>query len=347
MLLRSSGRSATEMACAISSPVSKASSIVVFQRSAQMCLPVSASSSCTEIRTRSPSLRRLPTTRYSAPSSVPTRTGSTIRPLYVNVELRAITGNWCHIARFVMRSSVMPSARYSASPSPSAVSNGRTAIAGQRGALRPGGQLLALHVDEERVDRVRDVLDELRADVLERRGVLELHSNKLGDTDAARSCKTLETRGDVDPGAVDPVAVHDDLAAVHSHPELHPVLGRVPLVRLEHERLEPKGRVERGHSAAELEQEVVTGRVHEPAVVLVRDLLGRLAEDLDRLDRGQLVDGHEPAVPRGIGAHQRGAPALDRGQRHRRTRCPVTQRSLLHAHGGRQRRTCSRSPAGT
>ena len=67
-----------------------------------------------------------------------------------------------------MRSSLMPSARYSASPSPSAVSNGMTAIAGHAELVGALGHRLPGYVDEERVDRVRDVLDVLRTDVLER-----------------------------------------------------------------------------------------------------------------------------------------------------------------------------------
>jgi hypothetical protein len=173
------------------------------------------------------------------------------------------------------------------------------------------------------------VLDVLRADVLERRRIPDFVANELGDTDAARACKPLETSRDVDPGAIDPVRVDDDLAAVHSHPELHPVRRLVLLVGVRDELLEPKRRVERGSRAAVLEQEVVAGGVDKPPAVLDRDVLGRLAKDLDRLDRGQLVHGHEPAVPGGIGAHERGAPPLDGGHHHRETPGATTASSLL------------------
>jgi hypothetical protein len=116
---------------------------------------------------------------------------------------------------------------------------------------------LTWHVDEEGVDRVGDVLDVLRADVLERRRVPGFVADELGDADAARARKALETCRDVDPGSVDPVGVHDDLAAVDSHPELHPVVGRILLVRLQNELLEAQRRVQRRSGAAVLEQEVV------------------------------------------------------------------------------------------
>ena len=61
-----------------------------------------------------------------------------------------------------------------------------------------------------------------------------------------------------------------------------------------------------------------------------RNLLRCLAEDLDRLDRGQLVHGHQPAVAGRVGAYQSGSPPLDGGHRHGDTTCDrCTRRSLL------------------
>ena len=148
-----------------------------------------------------------------------------------------------------------------------------------------GGQCLARKVDEVRVDRLRDVLDVLRADVLECLRGVDFVSNDIRDADATRPGQTLETCGDVDPGAVDPVTVDHDLTAVHPDPELHPVRGLVLLVRLLHERLEPERCRERGGGILELEQEVVARRVDQPAAVLHRDPLTCLTEDLDRVDR--------------------------------------------------------------
>ena len=103
---------------------------------------------------------------------------------------------------------------------------------------------------------------------------------------------------------------------MHAHPELHPVVRLEALVRLPHELLEAKRRLQRAGGFLELEQEVVAGRVDQPAAVLERDLLARLAEDLDRLDRRQLVRGHQPAVARRIGAHESSPPTLNSAHDH-------------------------------
>ena len=78
----------------------------------------------------------------------------------------------------------------------------------------------------------------LRADVLEPRRAADVLQNELRDADPARTGETLEPGGDVDAGAVDPIVVDNDLTAVDAHPKLHPVSGRVALVRLQHEPLE-------------------------------------------------------------------------------------------------------------
>src|SRR6185369_8167634 len=58
---------------------------------------------------------------------------STDRPLYVKVELRAITNSDLKRDSAVMMSSTMPSAKYSCSESTLNVWNGRTAIEGLSG----------------------------------------------------------------------------------------------------------------------------------------------------------------------------------------------------------------------
>src|SRR2546422_1999452 len=108
-----------------------------------------------------------------------------------------------------------------------------------RGGCRRNGYRLPGDVDEERVDRMWDVLDVLSADVLERRRNVELVSDLLRDADAARPGETFEPRCNVDPGAVDPVLVDDYLPAMHPDAELHALLVRAALVRREHEGLEP------------------------------------------------------------------------------------------------------------
>ena len=57
-------------------------------------------------------------------------------PLYMNEELRAMMKNQRSFDSAVMRSSLMPSEKYSCSGSPLKLMNGRTAMAGRSGSGR-------------------------------------------------------------------------------------------------------------------------------------------------------------------------------------------------------------------
>jgi hypothetical protein len=61
---------------------------------------------------------------------------STVLPLKVKLELRAITNNHLNRERAVMISSTIPSAKYSCSGSPLMFSNGSTAMEGLSGRAR-------------------------------------------------------------------------------------------------------------------------------------------------------------------------------------------------------------------
>src|SRR5271169_7065911 len=69
-----------------------------------------------------------PSSTERTPSSLPTSRMSTERPLYVKLELRAITVRPAIFDRSVMMSSVMPSEKYSCSGSPDMLVKGKTAI---------------------------------------------------------------------------------------------------------------------------------------------------------------------------------------------------------------------------
>src|SRR5208282_6301673 len=69
-----------------------------------------------------------PSSTERTPSSLPTSRMSTERPLYVKLELRAITVRPAIFDRSVMMSSVMPSEKYSCSGSPDMLVKGRIAI---------------------------------------------------------------------------------------------------------------------------------------------------------------------------------------------------------------------------
>src|ERR1700722_2464345 len=98
--------------------------------------------SCPVIRTRFAALRTLPSSTYRTPSSRPTSFTSTARPLYVKLELRAITNSQRMRDKAVMMSSATPSVKYSCSMSPLRFRKGSAAIEGPSG--RAGASPMAL-----------------------------------------------------------------------------------------------------------------------------------------------------------------------------------------------------------
>src|SRR5262249_48373947 len=85
------------------------------------------------MRTCWPDLRTEPSSTYRTPSSRPTCFTPTALPLYVKLELRAMTKSQRMRDSAVMISSTIPSAKYSCSGSPLIFWNGSTAIDGLSG----------------------------------------------------------------------------------------------------------------------------------------------------------------------------------------------------------------------
>src|SRR5215831_10113770 len=133
--------------------------------------------SCAVIRTRPPALRTEPSSTYRTPSSHPTCFTSTAWPLYVKLELRAMTNSQRMRLSAVMISSTMPSAKYSCSGSPLILAKGSTAIDGLSGS---GGAVVADPVDPDRPD---NVLDLLLAEILEdkEQPVAHVVVDRIGD----------------------------------------------------------------------------------------------------------------------------------------------------------------------
>src|SRR3954468_22084991 len=85
------------------------------------------------MRTRLAALRTLPSRTYRTPNSRPTCFTSTVRPLYVKLELRAITNSQRIRDNAEMMSSTTPSVKYSCSASPLRFTNGKAAMDGLSG----------------------------------------------------------------------------------------------------------------------------------------------------------------------------------------------------------------------
>src|SRR6266852_3322324 len=203
------------------------------------------------------------------------------------------------LERAVIRSSVMPSLKYSWSRSPLMLVKGKTAIEGVSGMGRAGGCAGGMEADGEdaaphifsreslclpgrrrRVAgfrehpeysyRFRDVLDRLLAEVLVAQCELiaDLFMHFAGDADAARFGEALEAGGNVDTIAVDLPTLLHHVAQVDADPKLHPPL-RLPcrVFRLERA-LDHHGALDRIHDAGKLRHYAIACRINESSTVL-------------------------------------------------------------------------------
>src|SRR6516164_9606823 len=175
------------------------------------------------MRTRLPLLRTEPSSTQRTPNSRPTRFTSTAWPLYVKLELRAITKSQRTRDSAVMISSTMPSTKYSCSGSPLILAKGSTAIEGLSGSGNTSSLTLPRlrgRVREEAfrphpVDphRAGDVFDLPLAQVLEDEGqpVANLVMDRVGDEHPAGIGQGFDPCGDIDAVAVKVVALDDHI----------------------------------------------------------------------------------------------------------------------------------------
>ena len=154
---------------------------------------------------------------------------------------------------------------------------------------------------------VRDVLQALGAEVGERRrpSLPHLLVHRAGDHDAAGLGQGLEARGDVDAIAVDLLAAHDHVAQVDTDPELELALARERSVARRQLRLGRDGAGNGVRDARELGQHVVAHGVHDAPAVLAHQAGDAVAMGRERVDRGDVVLGHETAVSGGVHAQDR------------------------------------------
>src|SRR6266851_1517612 len=201
--------------------------------------------------------------------------------------MRAMTKRCGSLERAEMRSSVMPSLKYSCSRSPLMLVKGRTAIEGilgsgsdecqprkrehasapvfSQGPLRRLGRCAsdspALQHYPEHPHWPGYVFHFLLASILvtQRELVSYLLIDSTGDTDAAGVGETLEAGGDVDAVAVDLLAIHHHVAEVDADAEFHSALGwDIRVFRLERG-LDLDGAQDRIDDAGKLGEDAVAG----------------------------------------------------------------------------------------
>src|ERR1700687_939280 len=155
-------------------------------------------------------------------------------PLYVKLELRAITNSDLKRDSAVMMSSTMPSAKYSCSGSPDMFWNGSTAIEGLSGSARGWTvstfcrhcrrRRVRINSTTPRAHRLGNILQRLQTHIVEGNidFAADLALGVIGDADASGFRDPFQTRGDVDAIAKNIVVVDDDVADVNADAEFDP-----------------------------------------------------------------------------------------------------------------------------
>ena len=243
---------------------------------------------------------------------------STDLPLYVNAELRAMTDRPEIFERSVMRSSVMPSEKYSCSGSPLMLVKGSTTIDGRSVAeasvltrdIAMAGRGEGDAVDP---DRPLDVLQHLLAHVLEGElePVADVIANRARDGDAAGNGDAFQARCYVDAVAENVVGLENHVADIDADAKQDAALFRHSGVALSHSALHLGGTGDGVHDARKLREHAVTGQLDD-AALMFRDLRvdQLVAMDFQRSERTGLVGAHEAAVADDIGGKDGRHPAL-------------------------------------
>src|SRR5262249_15558468 len=164
------------------------------------------------------------------------------------------------------------------------------------------------HGDPVDVDRPRDVLDALLAEIFEPRvePAADLLAHRGGDTDAAGVGERLQPGGDVDAIAKNVVAVDDHIAEIDADTKLYRARRREVRIAPPHPCLDLAGTLDRADHALELDQQpVARGLDDAPAMPGDRRIDQLQAMGLEPRQRARLVYLHEPAVADHIGGKNR------------------------------------------
>ena len=119
------------------------------------------------------------------------------------------------------------------------------------------------------LDWTGDVLDFLRPKILEGEAQLVEHliAHDPADADPARFGQSFQARRDIDAVAKDVVAVNDDVANIDADAKVESLIGGNAFVALGHPALHVDGAAHRIDHAREFQQQAVTGRLDDAAVV--------------------------------------------------------------------------------
>ncbi len=225
--------------------------------------------------------------------------------------------------RSVVRSSVIPSAKYCCSGSLLRLANGSTTIdrRGATAACEIGGMRRHARCRQigdgfgaQCIDphRPSDIFDALLAEILDRVGAA---CRGFGLAPSARCRSRPAQRGfqasrDIDAVAKDVVILDDDVAEIDPDAEPDPPLvGHIGLA-VDHRPLHLGGTAHRVDDAREFRQQAVAGVLDDAAPMLADLRVDELAEmRLEALVRAFLVRAHQARVARHIGGEDCGEAA--------------------------------------
>ena len=181
---------------------------------------------------------------------------------------------------------------------------------------------------------LREILDLLLAQILigERQLLVHVLIGGLRDAHPAGLGQALQARREVDPVAVEVIALDDDVAEIDADPQLHPPrLGQRGVARLR-ALLDLDRALHRVHHAGELDQHAVAHQLHQTTLIFGEQRLDHLAAPLsEHRKRSGLVLAHEPAVADDVGGENRGEAAFVPGLAH----CQCHRRSNIEDRYGR------------
>jgi hypothetical protein len=151
------------------------------------------------------------------------------------------------------------------------------------------------------------------------------------DGDATWLGNPLQSGRDVDAVTENVVALHNDVAHVHTHAKLDAPFRRHVRIADSHAALQLGGAGDRVHNASEFHQHPVAGELYSAALMLGDFAVDQfLAMGVQRGERASFIPAHETAVTDHIGGQNSGQTAFHAPALH-----DLARRTLSRLHGRR------------
>ena len=178
--------------------------------------------------------------------------------------------------------------------------------AGDNPALRTGLQSAAVPIRPNPInpDRSGDVFYPEIAQFLtpEFKFVFDLFESASRYTDAPGRCQGFQTGRHIHPVTINPLAVDDHIAEIDADAKQHaPLLGQGVIAHFQ-VGLDLEGTLHRLDHTVEFGQQIVTGRVDHPPAMMMDQAGHRFFVSCQRADGRGLVQTHQAAVARHVGA---------------------------------------------